>query len=405
MKVGNLMIVQGGGPTAVFNTSLAAIVQEAQLQPRIGRILGSRAGIRGLLAEDIAELTNLSAADLNRLRHTPGAALGSSRYQPSEADLDRLATAVRHYDIEFMLFLGGNGTMRGAELISRFLASRSLEIHIAGVPKTVDNDIMETDRCPGFASAARYMATCTRELGADIRSLPQPVTILETMGRTVGWIAAATVLAHFGPETNGLHAPHIICIPELPFATDPFIDQVDHTVKRHGHAVVVVAEGIIDTAGRHIYENVIPTQADALKRPMVGGVGQHLANVLSQRLHFRCRNEKPGLLGRSSIILASHQDRLDAALVGREGVCALIHGHHEVMVALQPLSAAGPGFRLVPLAQVAGRVRHIPAHWLTPASIPVTQPFLDYLAPLVGTLDDHLTALPQAHIHQPLATR
>ena len=191
MRSGNLMLVQGGGPTAVFNASLAEIVAEAQTQPAIGRILGSRAGIRGLLRNDIAELTYLTPAEIDRLRRTPGAALGSSRYQPSEAELEQLAAALKFYEVEYLIFLGGNGTMRGAELISLYLQSLDIDVCVVGVPKTVDNDIMQTDRCPGFGSAARYLATSARELGADLRSLPQPVTILESMGRNVGWLAGA----------------------------------------------------------------------------------------------------------------------------------------------------------------------------------------------------------------------
>ncbi len=402
MRSSNLMIVQGGGPTAVFNTSLAEIVAEAQRQPAIGRILGSRAGIRGLLRDDVADLTNLSPQELDRLRRTPGAALGSSRYQPSKADMERLIEAIHQFEIEYMIFLGGNGTMRGAELISQFLQSRHLDTVVVGVPKTVDNDIMATDRCPGFGSAARYIATAARELGADIRSLPQPVTILETMGRTVGWLAAATALA----QVDGSGAPHLVCVPEVPFETELFIGMLDDIVRANGHAVVVVAEGIVDTSGQHLYENPNVSQADALKRPMIGGVGQHLANVVSDRLHFRCRNEKPGLLGRSSIAIASEQDRIDAALVGRAGVLALLSGDRDTMVALEPLEAvASPGYRLVPLTHAAGHVRHLPAEWLTSGAIPVCDNFLEYLRPLVGDLEEHLTELPQAAVAERVTAR
>ncbi len=396
------MIVQGGGPTAVFNTSLAEIVAEAQSQPAIGRILGSRGGIRGLLRNDVVELTNLTLEDVELLRRTPGAALGSSRYQPSEADLEQLADALVQFEVEYLIFLGGNGTMRGAELISLFLQSLDLDIRVVGVPKTVDNDIMQTDRCPGFASAARYLATSTRELGADIRSLPQPVTILETMGRNVGWLAAATAMA----LADGSGAPQIICVPESPFDTDQFLDDLDRIVKSQGWAVVVAAEGIVDAGGRYVYSNPSPTQLDGLQRPMIGGVAHHLAGVVSERLRFRCRHEKPGLLGRSSIALASEQDRMDAALVGRAGVHAVLAGARDTMVALEPLAfGIDPGYRLVPLAHVAGHVRNIPADWVLPGNIPVGRSFLDYIEPLVGTLGEHLTELPRAVVAERVSIR
>jgi len=399
MRPGNLMIVQGGGPTPVFNTSLAEIVAEAQHQPSIGRILGSRAGIRGLLHDDIVELTDLSPTELNRLRRTPGAALGSSRYQPSDADLDQLAEEILQLEIESLIFLGGNGTMRGAQLIGEFLLSRHIDCRIVGVPKTVDNDIAQTDRCPGFASAARYLATSTRELGADVSSLPQPVTILETMGRNVGWLAAATALAQTGNQPGTTGAPHLVYVPEVPFETEVFLDDLDKIIRAQGWAVVVAAEGIVHPNGDYVYHNLTPSQVDGLKRPMIGGVAQHLAGVVSSRLHCRCRHEKPGLLGRSSIALASEQDRRDAALVGRAGVHAIVTGVRDVMVALDPLDSGSElGYHLVPLAQVAGHVRKIPADWLQPGPIPVTQSFRDYLEPQVGPLEEHLTDLPRVAV-------
>ncbi len=402
MRSGNLMLVQGGGPTAVFNASLAEIVAEAQTQPAIGRILGSRAGIRGLLRNDIAELTYLTPAEIHRLRRTPGAALGSSRYQPSESELEQLAAALKFYDVEYLIFLGGNGTMRGAELISLYLQSLDIDVSVVGVPKTVDNDIMQTDRCPGFGSAARYLATSARELGADLRSLPQPVTILESMGRNVGWLAGAAALA----MGDGSGAPHMICVPEVPFETHAFLDQLDKLVQSEGWAVVVVAEGIVHADGRYVYQNLSPTQTDGLKRPMIGGVAHHLAGIVSERLHFRCRHEKPGLLGRSSIALASEQDRADATLVGRAGVHALLSGARDTMVALEPLAAGiEPGYRLVPLAHVAGHVRNIPADWLQSGAIPVNRLFLDYLEPQVGPLEEHLTALPPATVAERISLR
>jgi 6-phosphofructokinase 1 len=169
---------------------------------------------------------------------------------------------------------------------------------------------------------------------------------------------------------------------------------------------VVVAEGIVHPNGDYVHRNLAPTQTDGLKRPMIGGVGQYLSGIVSERLKFRCRHEKPGLLGRSSIALASEQDRLDAALVGREGVRAAVAGKRDVMVALEPLSAGlEPGYRLVPLIHVAGHVRDIPAEWLVPGAIPVGKMFRDYLAPQVGALDEHLTELPRAEVAERISVR
>jgi 6-phosphofructokinase 1 len=389
MPKSNLMIVQGGGPTAVFNTSLAEIIAEAQRQPSIASIFGARSGIRGVIEDNVVELSDVSPAELQLLRQTPGAALGSSRHSPTGAELEGIAANLRKHEIGQLLFLGGNGTMRGAGLISELCAAKGLDIQVAGVPKTVDNDIAATDRCPGYASAARYIATATRELGADLRALPQPVTILETMGRGVGWVAAAASLA----RTDAVSAPHLVYIPEVPFDTDEFISALRRVVDELGWAVVVVAEGIRYADGSLVYETRDAAQSDPLKRPMTGGVAQHLATIVGQRLGIRCRSEKPGLLGRASMALTSTQDLADASLVGRAGVRALVSSETNVMVALDPLQNGTAAAHLAPLGEAASRERTIPVEWLKRDALPVGQEFLDYAGRLAGPIDNHLHEL------------
>ncbi|HEY4009487.1 MAG TPA: diphosphate--fructose-6-phosphate 1-phosphotransferase [Acidobacteriaceae bacterium] len=388
MPNSNMMIVQGGGPTAVFNTSLAEIIAEAQTQASVRSILGSRFGIKGLIHDQVVDLSRTTATQLDLLRKTPGAALGSSRHSPSDEELEQLAATLVRLKIDLLLFLGGNGTMRGAELIRDLCLARGLDLRVVGVPKTIDNDIAATDRCPGYASAARYIGTAARELGADIRSLPQPVTILETMGRSVGWIAAASALA----RADENDAPHLVYVPEVPFETEAFLDDLHRIVGRIGWAVVVVAEGIRNADGTLVYEMQSASQTDPLKRPMTGGVAQHLATMVGERLGLRCRSEKPGLLGRASIACTSTQDIMDAALVGRAGVQALVAGQTNVMVSLEPLNSSA-ATRLVPLAQAAGHERTIPERWLRPGAVPVSNSFFDYVRPLVGELDEHLIQL------------
>jgi 6-phosphofructokinase 1 len=392
MSRNNLMIVQGGGPTAVFNVSLAAIVEEAQRSERFGRILGARRGTLGLVRGDLADLSTLTADELARLRRTPGAALLSSRHKPSERELASLVETLRKHDVGALIYLGGNGTMRGAHLIGEVCRVAGLdELRVIGVPKTIDNDIAETDRCPGFASAGRYYATSVRELGADLRSLRQPITILETMGRNVGWLAAASILGRVGEEP----APQIIGMPEVPFEFEAFVDTLDGCLRTQGWAVAVVAEGLTGVDGEPVWENRTPSQADAIGRPLCGGVGQYLADRVSSRLGVRCRNEKPGLLGRGSIALASEQDRADATLVGQAGVRAALAGETDVMIALEPLVGGNDlGYRLVPLAAVAEHARLFPRDWIGSGPLPVGEAFVEYAGPLVGALEEHLVRLP-----------
>lgn len=377
----NLLVVQGGGPTQVLNATLAAIVEEAR--GRFDRIFGARAGIKGFVKDQAVDLDKLPAAQLELLRVSPGAALGSSRAKPSSDDLDQLLECLKRSNVRDLLFLGGNGTMRGAEVISGFCREAGFEVQVLGVPKTVDNDIAETDRCPGFASAARYIAQSTRDLGMDVRTLPQPISILETMGRSVGWLAAAAAAG----KKDEQDAPHLVYLPERPFDMNSFLADLDRIVSRLGWAIVAVSEGIRDGNGNYVYQVSDPTQSDPLQRPITGGVAQYLSEAVARNLKMRCRSEKPGLLGRSSMLHASAQDRMDADLVGRAAVRGLLAGDTEKMVSLLPLgNSGGKGYTLVPLKKVAEVERPIPADWICDGAIPVGENFFAYLRPLVGEL-------------------
>jgi len=390
---GNLMIVQGGGPTAVFNASLASAIAEGNCQPGIKRVFGARFGVRGLVNGDTVELGQMTVNDLELLEKSPGAALGSSRYSPLPEDFDRLVSHLRRLDVRYLIFMGGNGTMYGAGQVAERCRAAGFEVQMIGVPKTADNDIAGTDRCPGYASAARYIAQSTRDLGMDIRGLPQPVTILEVIGRSIGWPAAASVLA----RADEGDAPHLVYVPERAFHAEDFLARLDGMMSRQGWAVVVVTEGLRNPDGSLVYELADPSQADPLKRPMTGGVGQYLANMVGAKLKIRCRTEKPGLLCRSSGALASEQDRKDAMLVGRAGVQALVAGESEKMVSLRPLRDPGErGYDLVPFSAVTGVERPLPQEWLTDGPLPVGRAFEDYLRPLVGELYEYAPAFAPA---------
>lgn len=392
MSRSNVMIVQGGGPTAVFNASLAAVIAGAQAVKQFGSLYGARFGVGGLVSGDLLDLTGTTPAQLERLRNTPGAALGSSRHSPTEAEMGSLLDVLDELKIGALIFMGGNGTMRGANIVSDHCRTRGLDVAVVGVPKTVDNDLASTDRCPGYASAARYAALSTLELAADVRSLRQPVTILETLGRNVGWVAAATALAR-GDAHEELQAPHVVCVPEVAFDEDAFLEQIDDVVTRIGWAVAVVGEGIRFADGSLVYQTTASGQADPLKRPLTGGVARHLATRVSERLGIRCRSEIPGLLGRASMRHVATRDTEDAYAVGHAGVAALRDGMRDVMVSLQPLRGDRSQTSLIPLAKAGGEERTIPSEWLRDGPLPVNNAFMNYVRPLVGELDQHITEL------------
>ena len=385
MSGNHLMVVQGGGPTQVLNATLAAVVDEARRTRAFDRIMGACSGTRGLVEGAFADLNRLTESELDLLRVTPGAALGSSRFRPSDEDMRRILESLRNLGVKSVLFIGGDGTMQGAGRILRYCNESGYEIQVIGIPKTIDNDVARTDRCPGYASAARFIAQSTRDLGMDVRSLPQPVTILETMGRSVGWIAAS---AAAGKESDE-DAPHVVCVPEVAFDFDGFVGVIDGAVAKRGWAVAVVSEGLRDQAGRPVYQKTDPVQADSLNRPLTGGVGQYLADEVAARLGIRCRCEKPGLLGRASMLHVSQRDLEDADLVGRAGVQGLLSGRNGEMVSLLPLDKDQDAqYEFVRFEDVAGIERAIPSAWLGSGAdaIPARSGFFDYVRPLMGEL-------------------
>ena len=385
------MVVQGGGPSPVLNATLASIVEEARSHAGIGKVYGARAGVPGLIRAEVANLSGLSGEQLERLRKSPGAALGSSRAMATGADLEHVVETLRRFNVRYLLFCGGNGTMVGGQAIAQCCHDAKYEVQVIGVPKTIDNDIAQTDRCPGYATAARYIAQSTRDLGMDIRALPQPVSILETMGRGVGWVAAAAAAA----KRDADDAPHLVYIPEVAFEMGRFLTDLDRVVTKQGWAVVVVSEGIRDAEGRLVYQTADPSQMDALRRPLTGGVGQFLAETVARELKFRCRSEKPGLLGRASMLHASERDEADAELVGKQGVLAMMAGETGKMISLCPLGADA-GWKLVGLEQVGGVEREIPREWTDDGPLAINDGFLRYVRPLIGGLLEY---------HAPLSFR
>lgn len=378
---GNSLIVQGGGPTTVFNASLASVIREQGLKSPGGRIHGARFGMQGLAHGDLVDLSSLSQDALMQMRNSPGAALGSSRFAPTESDLNASLRVLRDRGIDQIAFLGGNGTMSGARKFEAFCQSHAFDVQIMGSPKTIDNDICSTDRCPGFGSAARFVAQTTLDLAADFRSLHQPVSIFETLGRDVGWLSAA---ASLGKE-NENDAPHVVCVPEVPFDLHRFLGAIENTVTKIGWAMAVVSEGICYPDGTPVFQQMLPSGGRTPVRPLIGGVAQYLSGLVAQHLGLRCRSEKPGLIGRSSLAHVSGQDLEDAESTGRECARALARGETGKMVSLLPLNASA-SFELIPLATAAGPRRALHAAWLADGAVAVNSQFRDYAAPLVGEL-------------------
>ncbi|HXT40374.1 MAG TPA: diphosphate--fructose-6-phosphate 1-phosphotransferase, partial [Candidatus Angelobacter sp.] len=298
--VGNLLVAQSGGPTAVINASVAGVIQEAGRHPdQIEEIYGGSNGILGILNEELIDLQEEKRAAIEGLKHTPAAALGTCRYKidfkkkPEQAarDMDRLFQVFQAHNIRYFFYAGGNDSQDTAHKIHEQAIARGYEMRIIGVPKTIDNDLPHTDHCPGYGSVIKYNATTVMEIASDVGSMATDdgsCCIVEVMGRSAGWIAAGTVLAKRRPGD----APHIILVPEVPFEQDRFLEKVKETVVAQRYCIVVVGEGLKNAAGEEISAD--KTKLDAFGHPVLSGAAERLGDIVEGSLRLKTRTVKLG---------------------------------------------------------------------------------------------------------------
>lgn len=379
----NLLVAQSGGPTAVINSSLVGVIEEGKSQAQIGTVIGAERGIKGVLEEALVDLSREAPATLRALRQTPSAALGTSRHKLKGDDLERIVEVLRKYDVGYFCFIGGNDSMDTANRIGALAIERKYDLQVMGIPKTVDNDLVETDHCPGYGSAARFVAATLRDAGLDTEAgaTSTPVKIIEIMGRHAGWLTAATALAREGREDA---APHLIYVPERPVTVDDILADVERVVRRLGMAVVAVSEGIRDPAGHFLAAT--STAVDAFGHQQLGGVSAYLADQVTRATGLKARFEKPDTMQRASTCLISPVDAEEAYQVGAAAVRAMLAGQTAQMVSLQrePGAEYRVSTRLVPLEQVANRERHLPEEYMAGPEEGVSEAFLAYARPLIG---------------------
>jgi len=382
--VTNLLVAQSGGCTAVINSSLIGVVDEALEQGSITGIYGSRFGIRGLLDGSLMDLGRQERATLDRVRRTPSAALGSARYKLSDAECARcLDTLVRH-DVGVFVMIGGNDSADTAHRLGRLATERGQALRVVAVPKTIDNDLPDTDHCPGYGSAARFLAQGVLDGGRDAEAIRHwdPVKVVEVMGRDAGWLAAATALG----RRDERDAPHLIYVPERPFALDGFLEDVAVVHGRLGYCVAVVAETVRDAEGQPVGGLERAAPVDAFGHPVIAGTAASLCGAIGAELGLKARFDKPGTLQRMSMALVSEVDWEEAYVCGRAAVRAAVAGQSEVMVTLCRVS--DEPYRcetgLTPVGKVANAQRLLPPEYLHPTRPWVSDAFLEYARPLLG---------------------
>ncbi len=379
---------QSGGPTSVINASAAGVIQEALKQDCITAVYGAAHGIKGVLEENFYDMSQEDPYELELLKTTPSSALGSVRYklknaEEDETDYKRLLEVFKKYNIRYFFYNGGNDSMDTCNKISKYMQKAGYECRVMGVPKTIDNDLWGTDHCPGYGSAAKYIATSTMEVYHDARVYDKGmVTILEAMGRNAGWLAGAAALA----SLKGA-GPDLIYLPEVVFDLDKFLDEVTTLYKKNNNVLVVVSEGIKDKDGRYIseYGSDLAKSKDAFGHAQLGGLAATLANIVKEKTGAKVRGIEFSLLQRCAAHLGSLTDVNEAYLAGQMAVKYAVEGKTDYMVAFE--RAEGPEYKcnikLVNLTDVANTEKKVPREWINAEGNGVTEEFIKYALPLI----------------------
>lgn len=383
----NAFYAQSGGVTAVINATAAGVIETARQHPqRIGTVFAGSDGILGALDEALFDTRHESAADIAALRYTPGAAFGSCRYRfgqgaDGDRDLQRLLDVFNAHDIRYFFYNGGGDSADTCLRVARMAENLNVPLQAIHLPKTIDNDLPLTDCCPGFGSAAKFVATAVLNVGRDVAAMRRNSTrvfVLEVLGRNAGWTAAAAALAGSCRD----EPPHLLLLPERPFDPDRFIEQVRRCDALHGYCVVVASEGLRDQRG-HLLAATGTT--DAFGHPQLGGAGGHVADLVRETLGLKTHVAVPDYLMRSAAHLVSATDQAQAFAVGKAGVEAALSGANGVMMTVERLCDAPYQWRTgqAPLDQIANVERQLPTAFISDDGWHITDACRRYLQPLI----------------------
>ncbi len=390
----NLVIGQSGGPTAVINASIYGAIKAWNESGQSGHILGMINGIEGFLSDKILDLSaSLSEEDLELLRLTPAAYLGSCRFKLPEDLTNAIYPAIfdnfREMNIGYFLYVGGNDSMDTVDKLSRYAANTGSCVRFIGIPKTIDNDLMLTDHTPGFGSAAKYVASTVREIVLDASVYQQrSVTIVEIMGRHAGWLTAASRLARKYEGDN----PLLIYVPEVPFELESFYRDLEEAFKKTPNVTVCVSEGIADASGTFICEYSDAAKLDSFGHKMLTGCGEILESFVRDKFGVKVRSIELNVNQRCSGMTASETDINESAMAGAAGVHAALSGETGKMVAF--FREDGPDYkltcRLEDVKQISNQEKKFPLEWISKDSNDITEDFLPYVTPLIQGQPEHI---------------
>lgn len=385
----NLLVAQSGGPTAAINATLAGVLAAGLESSQIGTLYGGLWGIKGILERKIIRLNGQleQPGALDLLASTPAMALGSCRRKlPSEQDApDLYATLEQIFDeldIGYFFYIGGNDSMDTVVKLSDFFAKKGRDIRVVGVPKTIDNDLNNTDHTPGFGSAVKYVVTSLIEVYNDAQVYgTDSVLIVEIMGRDAGWLTASSGLARL----TGISAPHLIYLPEIPFEPKEFIEAVRRNIAEHGTVVVAVSEGVRLADGSYIHASSQNGAVDAFgHQAALSGAGRCLEALVETEIGCKVRSIELSVLQRAAAHYASKADLEEGKLVGRGAVALALEGKTGVMAAVRRLSSNPYRSEIVPvdIRLAANAVKAFPTGWLR-EDHSLSPEAVDYFLPLI----------------------
>ena len=383
---GACIIGQSGGPTSVINASAYGVIRTALDSEAITKVYGAEHGIKGVLNDRLFDMSAEDAGELENLLYTPSSALGSCRYKIADPDVDdtdfkRILEIFKKYDVRYFFYNGGNDSMDTCNKISKYMQRVGYECRVMGVPKTIDNDLFGTDHCPGFASAAKYIATSCMEVYHDARVYDTGmICVVEIMGRHAGWLTAAASLA----SAMGA-GPDLIYLPETDFEMDKFIAEVKKVYAETGNCMVAVSEGIHYADGSFVSE-AQASATDGFGHAQLGGLAGMLAEIIKKEIGAKVRGIELSLLQRCGAHLASQTDIDESFMAGKAAVENAVAGLTDKMVGFERSYEGGAYVcrtKLFDLVDVANTEKKVPIEWINAQHNGVERAFIDYALPLI----------------------
>ena len=396
---GKVVVAQGGGPTAVINQSLVGVVLESRKFRQITKVYGAINGVNGIINDNFLDLTQETTNNLERVAVTPSSALGSTRDKPDEKYCEEIFNIFRQHDVRYFFYIGGNDSADTVRIVNQQAERLHYDFRAIHIPKTIDNDLVLNDHTPGYPSAARYVAQAFIGMNLDNRALPG-IHIGIVMGRHAGFLTAAASIAQKYPDDG----PHLVYVPERPFSIELFLKDVKQVYDRLGRCVVAVSEGIQDDKGVPILSSLIKTERDAHGNIQLSGsaaLGERLSALVKEHLGIsRVRSDTLGYIQRSFLGCVSEVDQLEAREVGEKAAQFAIWHNIDGSITMNRTGYYSVDYQIRDLAEVAGRTKLMPDHFINPEGNNVTEDFKYYLQPLLGN------DMPAAHrLRAPLAPK